>query len=94
MSKSIISNDKKCFVCGSLNVHKHHIFHTTANRVVSEKEGCWIYLCPYHHNMSDSGIHFNNPFDVTMKIFCQHVWQETNNKTKDDFIRTFGKSYL
>ena len=92
MSKSIMSNEKQCFICGALEVHKHHIYHTTANRVVSERQGCWVYLCPKHHNMSDEGIHFNTPFDITLKKYCQQIWEEKHSR--DEFIKTFGKSYL
>ena len=94
MSKSIISNEKECFVCGSYqNLHKHHIFYGHANRRISEKYGCWVYLCDIHHNMSSDGVHFNKPFDTTLKKYCQEKWQEINGN-KDQFIETFGRSYL
>jgi hypothetical protein len=94
MSKSIISNTKICFVCGSNhNLHKHHIFYGTANRKISEKYGCWIYLCPTHHNMSNSGVHFNKRLDSQLKWIAQQKWEETYG-TRKDFICLFGKNYL
>ena len=94
MAKSIISNEKSCFICGDPNVVKHHIYHGTANRQISEVQGCWIYLCPAHHNMTNEGIHFNHPFEVMMKKYCQRVWEAKNGKSTEDFIKVFGKSYL
>ena len=91
--KSLINNDKQCFICGSIhNIHKHHIYYGTANRKLSEKYGCWIYLCAEHHNGSDMGIHFNKPMDEAIKKHCQRLFQE---HYKDlDFIKIFGKNYL
>ena len=92
--KSIISNEKECNVCGyTRDIHKHHIFFNTANRKISERQGCWCYLCARHHNMSDEGIHFNKELDTKIKRLCQEKWEEING-TRDEFIRTFGKSYL
>ena len=93
MSKSIISNEKECFICGALSIHKHHIFYGTANKSVSEREGCWVYLCPNHHNMSNVGVHFNVPYDITLKKYCQYVWEQKKG-TRDEFIQKFGKSFL
>lgn len=94
MSRSIISNSPECLVCQTtFNLHKHHIFFGTANRKLSEKYGCWCFLCADHHNMSDAGVHFNKALDLKLKRYAQEKW-ENENGTREDFIRTFGKSYL
>lgn len=93
MAKSILSNEKRCIICGSTDVHKHHIFMGSANRTVSEREGCWVYLCPEHHNMSNDGVHFNICFNLTLKMFCQYAWEHEKG-TRDEFRERFGKSYL
>lgn len=94
MSKSIISNEKKCLFCGTtLNLHKHHIFNGVANRKISEKYGCWCYLCAFHHNMSDCGVHLDKQADLQLKQLCQRVW-EAKYGDREQFIKTFGKSYL
>ena len=94
MGKSIISNDKECFICGStLYLHKHHCIYGTANRKLAEKYGLWVYLCELHHNGSDEGVHFNPPFDITLKKYAQEKWQSVHG-SKEDFIKVFGKSYL
>lgn len=94
MSESIISNKRECYVCGTTNdLNRHHVFYGTANRKLSEKYGCWIWLCSKHHNMSDEGIHFNKALDICVKCLCQEKWEAING-SRADFIHTFGKSYL
>lgn len=92
-SKSLLSNVQSCYVCGCKGVHKHHIFYGTANRKLSEKYGCWVWLCPDHHNMSDAGVHFNKPLDLKLKMECQERWEEEFG-TREEFRRIFGKNFL
>lgn len=91
--KSLISNNKSCYVCGCNTVHKHHIFYGTANRKLSEKYECWVWLCPYHHNMSNDGVHFNRELDLQIKRECQERW-EAEYGTREEFRNIFGKNYL
>ena len=95
MSKSIISNERKCVVCGDTRLlHKHHIFFGTANRRLSEKYGCWVWLCPRHHNMSDHGVHFNKALDMALKKKCQEILEEKHGWTREKMIEIFGRNYL
>ena len=92
--KSIMSNEKACFICGStVGLHRHHIFYGYANRKVSEKEGCWCYLCGPHHNMSNYSVHYNKELDLKLKQQCQQQWEDLNG-TRENFISMFGRSYL
>lgn len=94
MSKSIISNKKECLVCHTIyNLHRHHIFYGRGNRKLSEKYGCWVYLCAEHHNMSDFGVHFYKALDDNLKARCQTEWEKRYG-SREDFIKIFGKSYL
>ena len=94
MSKSLLSKSRECYVCGSTDtLHKHHVFFGTSNRKNSEEQGCWIYLCPHHHNMSNEGVHFNKELDLKLKQECQEAW-EREKGTREDFRKVFGKSYL
>lgn len=94
MSRSLMDNERKCFVCGTtLNLHKHHIYGGVGRRKVSERYGCWCYLCAAHHNMSDAGVHFNKTLDTQLKMECQKRW-EAKHGERQDFIRTFGRNYL
>lgn len=92
MTDSILSNEKVCYICGSPDVVCHHIFHGTANRAISDDEGCWVYLCPPHHTGRE-GVHFRKELDLRVKQACQEAWEEQKG-TRDDFIRIFGRSWL
>ena len=93
MSKSILSNERKCWVCGStINLHKHHIFFGIANRKLSEKYGCWVYLCAYHHNFSNRGVHSDKELDLKLKRECQKKWEDVYGG--QNFIEVFGRNYL
>ena len=94
MSKSIVSNEKSCFLCGTtLNLHKHHVYGGQGRRDLSEKYGCWIWLCAAHHNMSNFGVHNDHDLDLMLKKLCQKRWEQTYG-TRDQFIQTFRKSYI
>jgi hypothetical protein len=93
--KSIISNERACVVCGAENsLHRHHIYHGTANRKLSEKYGCWCYLCARHHNMSDQGVHSDNLLDLKLKKWCQEILEKDYGWTRQRMIKTFGRNYL
>ena len=77
--KSIIQDEKVCIVCGSTNTVEHHCFFGTANRKLSEKYGLKVYLCPYHHNMSDEGVHFNKELDDEIKKIAREKFEQTYN---------------
>lgn len=93
MSESIISNERVCLVCGTtLNLHRHHIFYGMAKRKISEKYGCWCYLCAIHHNLSNAGVHFNKELDIELKQMAQKRFNEVYPDL--DFLKTFGRNYL
>lgn len=93
MSKSIISNEKCCLICSTtFNIHKHHIFFGSGRRVLSEKYGCWCYLCGVHHNLSNAGVHFNKELDNELKAKTQKLFEEKYPEL--DFLKIFGKNYL
>lgn len=92
--ESVIQKEKYCLVCGTTyNLHSHHIFFGTANRKQSEKYGLKVWLCAYHHNMSNDGVHFNKHLDNHLKQMAQRCYEKHIN-TREKFIEEFGKSYL
>ena len=94
MSKSIVSNIRRCFVCETtLSLEKHHIFFNRANRKLSEKYGCWVYLCAIHHRDSKQGVHFNREFDQNLKKACQGMFEKTVG-SREEFMEIFGKNWL
>lgn len=94
MSKSIMSNERKCYVCGyTKDLHRHHIFFGRKDHKHSEKYGCWCYLCGVHHNLSNVGVHFDKELDDKLKAECQQKWEEIYG-TRQEFMRIFFKNYL
>ena len=93
--KSIVSDKKECFKCHTtIGLHKHHIFFGTANRKKSDKDGCWIWLCGIHHNLSNAGIHFDPEFNENVRKIAERAWCEYYGKTKEDFLARYGRNYL
>ena len=94
MTKSILCNDKECFKCGcTRGLHRHHIYHGIANRKISEREGCWVWLCVEHH-LGKSGVHSNIKYDLWLKTLCQKEWENLHGNDRQGFIGLFGKNYL
>lgn len=95
VAKSILQDKKECWFCHSeRNLHRHHVFYGTANRRLSEKYGCWVYLCPFHHNMSNFAVHFSKVMDYDLKTACQLAFEHTYHVSREEFIRIFGRSWL
>lgn len=94
--RSLISNFKRCYICYSQNnIHKHHIFKGIRNRKKAEEDGLWVYLC-YNHHEGTNGVHGKNghELDEKLKKLSQSKWQQVNNKSKEDFIKRYGRNYL
>ena len=62
----------------------------TANRRLSDQDGCWCWLCPRHHNMSDEGVHFNKKFDTYLKQYTQRVFELVYD---ENFLDIFKRNY-
>lgn len=92
--KSLYSELRECWICHSPQVHLHHIYGGNGRRPISDREGCWLYLCPNHHNMSRFGIHFDKELDKAFKEDCERRWCRANGKTPDDFREVFGINYI
>lgn len=91
MPKSIISNERRCLVCGRTEpLHLHHVY-MGGNRRNADRFGCWVYLCARHHTSTD-GVHFNRELDLKLKRMCQRKFEELYSHEK--FMEVFGKNYL
>ena len=95
---SVFSEERECWICHSPVVHKHHVCGGVGRRPISEREGLWLYLCPYHHNMSDFGVHFDKELDEAIKMEAQRRWEEREglegHEAHDAFRAVFYESYL
>ena len=92
MSKSIMQDEKVCYLTGStVSLHKHHVFGGPL-RQASEKWGCWVWLRDDYHNMSDKGVHFDKALDRIIKQDTQEQFEKLYGHIK--FMEVFGRSYL
>ena len=92
MAKSILQDEKKCYITGSTeNLHQHHIF-AGSRRKASDKWGCWVWLRADWHNMADYGVHFNRELDEKLKCEAQLAFERIHSHQK--FMDVFGKNYL
>ena len=73
--KSIIQEDRECYICRSPFVEEHHVFYGTANRKLSERYGLKLYLCPEHHR-GPTGVHFNPKLDEKLKGIAEQRFRE------------------
>lgn len=70
-------------------------FFGTANRKLSIEDGLVIPLCKAKHHAGNLiGIHKDIKLNTKWKKIAQLKWQDYYNKTTDDFIKRYGKSYL
>lgn len=89
--KSIIQEEKECFVCHSQRfLEVHHCLHGTANRKMADKFGLTVYLCPYCHR-GKYGVHHNADLDNKLKVIAQKAFEE--HFPDLEFIDFFGRNY-
>lgn len=99
MAKSIIQPDKEvCFICGASTKIRHHIYHGTGLRQVSEDEGEWVYLCDPHHTYLHNLP--SHPYDAELKKIGQEKWivkkmQEgySRGQARGLWLNKFGRFY-
>lgn len=92
MHGSIIDNERRCFLCGSVRwLERHHIF-GASNRKKSEQYGLWVYLCHFCHNEPPNGVHHNKTHMLLLKKIGQDAFQKTY--PEKNFLKEFGRNYL
>ena len=90
-TESIIKTEPGvCLLCGKHGqTQKHHLMSGAANRRLSEEDGLFIYVCPMCHEM----IHRFPEINRTTKQFAEKVWRDYYGKSKEEFIKRYGKSF-
>lgn len=92
MLKSLLQDEKKCYITGSTeNLHQHHIF-AGNRRNASDRWGCWVWLRADWHNMASYGVHSNKELDDRLKQEAQAAFEKIHGHQK--FMDVFGKNYL
>ena len=93
MTKSIICNEKKCYLCGSTqNLECHHLMHGTGWRKLADKYGLKVWLCAYHHRDNKHGVHGNAELDLWFKQLAQNCFEIVHGHEK--WMEVFGRNYL
>ena len=89
---SIISNERKCFFCGSVRwLELHHIV-GGAYRKKSTHYGLVVYLCHYCHNEPPLGVHFNKERMTYLRQIGQKAFEK--HYPSKNWLKEFGKNYL
>lgn len=89
----LYGEERECYVCGSPYVECHHIYGGVGRRPISDREGCWVYLCREHHQ-GRTGVHRDPAMMRTLREDCERRWCAANGKTPDDFRKVFGVNYI
>lgn len=89
--KSVVVDDMEhCVFCGWSIVQIHHIFHGFA-RNASDRYGYVVPICDRHHRLIHDG--GGETMDLVLKKAAQEHF-EAHHGSREDFIQTFGRSYL
>lgn len=98
--KSILQSEKFCYLCfekygeyNYRNLHQHHCMHGTANRVLAEEDGLWIYACIGCHEFNKDAIHNCRETDLYVQQAAQQAYEEQIG-TREEFVSRYGKNYL
>ena len=92
--KSILQEDKKCFVTEDTEgLHKHHCLNGP-NRRLAEEDGLWIWLRWDQHieNSPYKTPHNDADTDLFYKRLAQRKYEETH--TREEWMRRYGRNYL
>lgn len=94
MAKSIISEEKRCYICGSQRwIERHHVFFG-ANHKASDKYGLIVPLCHYCHNEPPNGVHFNKDICRLLQADVQKKAMEHYGWDMETWRSLFGRNYL
>jgi hypothetical protein len=83
----------ECQICGGMPVARHEVFFGTANRRLSIKWGFLAWLCPFCHQNTQLGVHFNKAVRQKMQREYQKE-AEAAGWTRDEFMETFGENFI
>lgn len=109
-SYSILQGKAKyCYVTGRTEgLDKHHIYHGSGWRDISDRHGFWVYLWQPLHLAGLGGLHKypNTGLDLKLKQDCQRRFEETRiaqsaqptaeaaANAREEFMAIIGKNYL
>jgi hypothetical protein len=95
--ESLYSLERECFICHNPTCEVHHVYGGVGRRDISDREGCWVYLCRPHHQ-GNAGVHGNAEMMRWLRADCQRRWERreglSGDEAHDAFRKVFGISYL
>ena len=94
MVKSILQNEKVCYITGSRYCLERHHIYFGPNRKVSEANGFWIWLVRELHTGTNFAVHGKNGYELDMRLKreCQAKFEESHSR--DEFMALIGRNYL
>lgn len=93
MAKSIIQDEKACFITGStMNLDCHHCLHGP-NRKKADRLGLTVWLRHDVHMALHSHMRPFEKLDEDLKKVAQKAYEEKLG-TRAEFMRDFGRNYL
>lgn len=94
MARSIISEERRCYICGSVRwIEIHHVF-GGADRKTSDKYGLTVPLCHYCHNEPPNGVHQNKEIRKVLQAKVQKKAMAHYGWDMEAWRSRFGKNYL
>ena len=91
--KSILQNDKVCYLCGSqTGLERHHIMSGTANKRLAEKYGLWVWLCGQTCHRGVDGAQYDPDKNRMLKRAAQTAFEAEYGHEK--WMDVFKKNYL
>lgn len=87
---SIMPKSNLYFTKKTIGCEKHHIFGGVANRPKSEQYGLFVWLTPEQHKY----LHDHPSEMLKLKKIAQATFMNYYNKSIEEFISLFGKSWL
>lgn len=94
--KSIIQNERECFICGRPEpLEEHHCLEgayrgNKKNLYGSEKYGLTVYLCTEHHMMA----HEHEEMLAYLRSVAQKIAMQYYGWTTEEFIKRIGRSFI
>lgn len=89
---------RRCWLCmeeGDFrerrNLEKHHVYMGPL-REISEAEGFFVWLCPFHHTMGRRSVHMEREASLRLQKEMQAAFERAH--TREEFRALIGKSYL
>jgi hypothetical protein len=75
---------------------RHEVYFGTKYRQKSIKLGLIVFITPEQHNVGLYGVHcrYGHDFDIELKKIGQKAYMDYYDKTIDEFIKEFGRSYI